>query len=95
MSLRKWNNRFGLSEEDFEAMCELQEGLCAICERPDPRKRSDGTDYPLCVDHCHKTGKIRALLCTRCNTAIGQFSEDVEILKRAIEYLNLHNAPHE
>lgn len=42
----------------------------------------------LCVDHCHETGEVRGLLCSKCNTAIGMFQEDINVMYRAIEYLS-------
>jgi hypothetical protein len=53
--------RYGLSSEMLEAITQAQKGTCAICHRPGKR---------LNVDHCHKSGKVRGLLCHRCNTAI-------------------------
>lgn len=40
------------------------------------------------IDHCHKTGKIRGILCSRCNTALGGFNDDIKLLDKAINYLS-------
>jgi hypothetical protein len=61
-----------------------QKGCCAICG-VHQNERSDGKD--LAVDHDHETGEVRGLLCTNCNTGIGQLQEDPEVLLKAIEYL--------
>lgn len=58
-----------------------QGGKCAICQ-----KESDD----LCVEHCHKTSRIRSLSCRKCNSALGMFCEDPAVLQRAIEYLKKH-----
>lgn len=71
---------YGLTQEDFNKMFKDQDGRCAICF-----KESDRT---LHVDHCHDTGKIRKLLCSPCNQAIGLFKEDQVIMASAIEYLS-------
>jgi hypothetical protein len=71
---------FGLTQADYEALLKAQGGGCAICGRA-PGKIS------LHVDHDHVTGKVRGLLCFRCNGGAGQFAEDVELLARAIDYL--------
>ena len=61
-----------------------QKGKCAICEAElDNGKHT-------CVDHCHTTGKIRGLLCTRCNWALGGFKDNPVILHSAIKYLQKH-----
>ena len=52
---------------------------CAICGRD---------DVPLVVDHCHSVGTLRGALCTNCNTGIGFFKDNVELLKNAINYLS-------
>lgn len=52
--------------------------ICAICKTY--------TDKPN-LDHCHRTGRIRGILCTRCNTALGKFRDNIELLQAAIEYL--------
>jgi len=85
--------RYGLSQDDFDAMLEIQEYACAICLETEDRLRADGTEMPLSVDHCHRTErdtgviKVRGLLCARCNTALGLFRDDPEALRRAIDYL--------
>jgi Recombination endonuclease VII len=78
----------GITLEEYEAMFLKQNSLCAICLLPETRKgRTPGTILRLCVDHCHKTGTIRGLLCHACNTAIGKFKDSTELLMKAIEYL--------
>ena len=59
---------------------------CQICGRCD----GDDNGAKLAVDHCHKTGKIRGLLCNRCNRGIGFLQDDVNLLQQAIEYLRTH-----
>lgn len=77
--------RYGLSKEDYYAMLAAQGGGCAICGSPDPRNRSKANRFS--VDHCHKTGDVRGLLCGPCNTGIGQLNDDPKILTAAIGYL--------
>jgi hypothetical protein len=72
--------RVGLAREEYDYMFESQGGLCAICGKKPGIKG-------LAIDHCHKTGEIRGLLCGRCNTALGSFRDDPEILRSAILYL--------
>ena len=73
----KW--RYGLSVEEYDEMFRRQDGKCAACG-----ERS--TKY-LCVDHDHKTGKIRRLLCCRCNLVLGLVEDEPEILARLQKYL--------
>lgn len=74
---------YGITEEEFNSMLETQNMECAICGGI--RKIKEDT---LCVDHCHKTNKVRGLLCNHCNTALGKFEDNIELLSRAIIYLN-------
>jgi hypothetical protein len=76
---------YGIALEDYEGILSAQGGRCAIC-RAAPGERG-GKNMALAVDHCHRTGRIRGLLCYRCNSAIGLVSEDVGILARCIEYI--------
>jgi hypothetical protein len=76
--------KYGIGLSEFAALLETQGGGCAICGRPDP-----GISWGknLHVDHCHKTGAVRGLLCQSCNTSIGRFGDDPEMLRKAIAYL--------
>lgn len=89
--LARKNNRkkwYGLDHEDYLVMLEKQNHVCAICGNPETVKNPSGAIKPLAVDHCHKTEKVRGLLCTRCNIALGNFKDNVNILQSAINYLN-------
>jgi hypothetical protein len=85
----KYLKRYGITIEQFNAMEAAQNGVCAICQRKDNSKRK-GKTRRLCVDHCHKTGVVRGLLCSSCNTAIGHLGDSASRVHRAVEYL--HNA---
>jgi len=74
--------RRALSKEDYDLLLEWQGGACALCRRP-PSK----VGPLLAVDHHHKSGEIRGLLCGGCNVAIGFLMEDADWLRRAAEYL--------
>jgi hypothetical protein len=66
-------------------MYEEQNGVCWICEK---RTRGRGEEKnTLAVDHNHKTGKIRGLLCSNCNTGLGNLRDSIELLEKAITYL--------
>lgn len=77
---------YNLTPEDWEAMFENQNHLCAICHK-EGFKIDPASKNLLVVDHCHNTGKVRGLLCHNCNRALGLLQDDVESLKRAIDYL--------
>jgi hypothetical protein len=76
---------YGVSVEQYDALSTAQGHVCALCKTPalDRHKR-------LVVDHCHATGKVRALLCQPCNRALGQFRDNATILQRAADYLRFH-----
>lgn len=76
------------SYEDYLAMLERQGGVCAICHQPETEKRQ----RCLNVDHDHVTGKVRGLLCSNCNHALGQFDDNPETIRKAIAYLQKHKA---
>jgi len=77
---------FGITETRYFEILEAQGGACAICRQPE---KSIRFKY-LAVDHCHKTGKIRGLLCHRCNKSLGSLLDSIESLENAIEYLKKH-----
>jgi len=72
---------YNMSEEDYEEWMHAQDGCCAICQRPPEKNRR------LAIDHDHKTGAVRGLLCTRCNVGLGQFGDKTKLLSRALDYL--------
>jgi hypothetical protein len=65
------------ADEKADELLVAQGGKCAICFSPDPNQ----------LDHCHDTGKIRGVLCVRCNLGLGAFADDPTLLEQAIEYL--------
>lgn len=73
--------KFGLTVEEYDELLVIQGGVCAICKKPNPK------DTFMPVDHDHKTGSVRGILCDTCNQAIGLFYDDTELMKNAIEYL--------
>jgi hypothetical protein len=77
--------RYGLSVQEFERMLAQQNGVCAICREPESKKRNGV--FALSVDHCHLTGRVRALLCGRCNSAIGYLRESPLLARAAATYL--------
>lgn len=72
-------HKYGLSEVQYNELVDKQDGRCAICNSQPAR--------PLFVDHCHKTGKVRGLLCHGCNILLGTAVDDIERLHAAINYL--------
>lgn len=71
---------YGVTPENYETLFKEQNGLCAICERPPKNRLLD-------VDHDHKTGKLRGLLCMNCNNGLGRFGDNPELLEKAAAYL--------
>lgn len=95
---REWNRKnkisrkdndlkklYGISIEDYNQMFVNQNGVCAICERQQVTGKS------LSVDHDHNTGKVRGLLCNKCNTSLGMLDDNIDYLLNAIAYLKLHS----
>lgn len=73
-----------MTYELYKLLFDLQEGKCLICGSDNDKKR-------LSVDHCHKTGRIRGLLCAKCNTGVGMFRDSETNLKLAAEYVAMTN----
>jgi hypothetical protein len=71
---------YGLTLDDYQRMLDAQGGVCGICRRPPGKRR-------LAVDHCHKNGNVRGLLCTRCNTGLGGLGDDPRQIAAALAYL--------
>lgn len=83
---------FGLTPAGYQAMYDAQGGCCAICRQPETEMRQ-GKVKNLAVDHDHKTGAIRALLCCACNKVLGHGQDDPSLLRKMADYLEAHAAP--
>jgi hypothetical protein len=80
--------KFNITMKQYEDMLKEQQGKCKICNKEETmKKRNYDCKKMLSIDHCHITGKIRGLLCHRCNVALGSFKDSIEILESAIHYL--------
>ncbi len=75
-------NRRGMNEEIYQKMIKDCNNKCYIC------KKEMETPH---IDHCHKTNKVRGLLCKQCNSGLGQLTDNVSIMKSAIQYIKRHN----
>ena len=73
---------YGITLKEYNKMFINQNGVCAICNNPETLDNKS-----LAVDHCHNTGKVRGLLCTLCNTAIGKLNDNEILLQRATNYI--------
>ena len=80
--------KYGLSREDYTQRLSTQGGACACCGA---LRNEDGRRFY--VDHCHVTGRVRGLLCYRCNTGIGSLGDNAEGVRRALDYLEKTDKP--
>ena len=78
---------YGISPEEYAKMLHAQGNSCFLCGRPHGESMAER----LCVDHNHDTGKIRGLLCRRCNVGIGYLQEDHELIRRTADYVESHS----
>lgn len=76
--------KYGLTLKEYYEMESSQNGVCAIC-------KGRSTDKSLAVDHCHETGKIRGLLCDRCNIALGLIYDRIDIANSIVRYLQIQH----
>ena len=77
---------YGVTREEFQSMLIAQGGKCAICKS----EEWPGRDNIPTIDHDHATGKIRSLLCGRCNSALGHIHDDLIIAREIVRYLEIH-----
>ena len=87
--LRDVVKKYGITLDEYYGMLEKQGSVCAICSKPETRI-TKGTLCRLSIDHDHETGKVRGLLCSACNTAIGQFNDDPSLVRKGLDYLLSH-----
>lgn len=83
---KRLSYQYGITLEQYNSMVKLQNNLCLLCNRTNLNQW--GTD--LVVDHCHSTGKVRGLLCDKCNKGLGQFEDNIEVMIKAINYLKVN-----
>lgn len=88
----KLKKRFNISLDDYATMLSLQNGVCAICHGAETTRSRLGELRHLSIDHDHTTGRIRQLLCSRCNSVLGLANDNITILQAAITYLTVHAA---
>lgn len=83
---------YNIHPNDYNNKLKEQNFVCAICEKPETSlfRNTPGKVKKLSQDHDHKTGKMRGLLCSRCNHFLGRVNEDLNLIQSMIDYLNKH-----
>lgn len=81
---------YGLTEDDYQKRYAQQNGSCSICLEHLTNVFDEVITKSQAIDHCHKTGIIRGLLCRQCNTALGMLKDDIESARRLVKYLEMH-----
>ena len=84
--INKLKNKYSLTQEEYRNIIEDQKTKCAICG-----KKFNTTVDKICIDHDHNTGKIRGLLCHKCNVGLGMFEDNFKLLIKALNYLKERN----
>lgn len=79
--------RYGMTLEQYDELFGRQNGECFICSQPETVRSKNGKVKLLAVDHDHKTGIVRGLLCNRCNVILGLADDNIDLLKDIIDYL--------
>lgn len=79
--------KYGVSKDVFDAMLQSQSGKCLICNSDFLWSKRSNTPH---VDHCHISGKVRGLLCRRCNSSLGYFNDNPALFESAANYLKCH-----
>lgn len=82
---RDLKRKYNLTLAEYDQLSESQKGVCKLCQKV------DATYKYLTVDHCHKTGKVRGLLCHLCNKGLGHFKDCPQLLEKALAYLMFNN----
>lgn len=87
----RYKRLYGISLSQYNEMLVRQNNVCAVCLKPETCTHKNGTIKQLSVDHCHKTNKIRGLLCDGCNRAEGYLRSDPEVIRRLADYVEKHS----
>lgn len=83
----RFQRKYNWTAEAYQEMYDAQDGKCAICRAPIHNHLEEDGKISTAIDHCHKTGVVRGLLCKPCNCAIGYMEDDPERLERAAAYV--------
>jgi hypothetical protein len=84
---------YGMTPEEYQALFATQSGVCAVCGQPETTNDSrTGKTKNLQIDHCHTTGRVRALLCKECNNALGLLHDDPVRIRLLLQYAEIHCA---
>lgn len=86
----KLQKRYGITLENYNSLLAKQNNCCAICSISiDDHQSLKGSNKHFAVDHCHKSGRIRGLLCYKCNMGLGYFDDDPQKISQAHSYLTM------
>lgn len=89
LSVQRLLDKYGLTIDSYHALAERQNFLCAMCGCEPPERRTQFDNFV--IDHDHKTGKVRGLLCNTCNVSLGMLKDDPDIAMKAALYLEHHH----
>lgn len=92
---KQYKYRYGIEASAYRELFEQQNGVCAACSEPELPRRKTVQQVRLSIDHDHATGKIRGLLCSNCNTALGLLQESAERIEMLAVYLKKHTQTEE
>lgn len=87
--VKRYREEYGITLSQYDEMFKQQKGLCNICQLPE-RATWGGIVKRLAVDHDHRTGRVRGLLCSRCNAILAKFEDNPNWFERAAIYLRNH-----
>ena len=76
--------KYNLTIEEYDALLEAQNNSCKVCGT----HATNNLKGKLYVDHCHTTGKVRGMLCMKCNSALGLLNDDKELIQKLLDYLS-------
>ena len=83
-----YKRKYKITQEQYDQRVKDQDGVCAICGDPETHLNNwTGKVRPLSVDHCHRTKRVRGLLCHKCNLGLGNFKDNPKNLREAANYL--------
>ena len=93
---KSYLKKYNLTPDQFKNIILVQNNKCGICEKDLSKTKINGSGTaPYNIDHCHITGKVRGILCPKCNRALGLLKDDPEIIKNAIKWLEEKGSNHE